>query len=134
MNNQISTPGSQKKKKLVIDGRNALRNKAASKADKKPQLRDLFRLRYFRFQCKNIEKTVDFYQSFGMMVLYDEVQEKIGPAPTGEKPVITKKKGKEFRDGLAAEDFFQLGKSCRVVAMVFEDGTGEVTPALNLRL
>ncbi|EGF80343.1 hypothetical protein BATDEDRAFT_88835 [Batrachochytrium dendrobatidis JAM81] len=45
-------------------------------------LRDLFRMRYFRFKSKDIDKTIDFYTTFGMSVKYDGEQECVlAPVP-----------------------------------------------------
>jgi predicted enzyme related to lactoylglutathione lyase len=38
---------------------------------------EVLKLRYFRFKCSDIERTIEFYKSFGMSILYDEMQESI---------------------------------------------------------
>jgi hypothetical protein len=57
--------------------------KAVLKGQKQtqPEKRDFFRMRYFRFTCSDIERTIDFYKGMGMSLLYDQVQEKVLPPP-----------------------------------------------------
>ncbi|KAH6602454.1 hypothetical protein BASA61_001116 [Batrachochytrium salamandrivorans] len=51
--------------------------------------RDLFHMRYFRFSCKDIDETIDFYTTLGMTVDYDGEQEAVlapQPPPPPSQP------------------------------------------------
>lgn len=78
-----------------------------------------------------MERTIEFYKSFGMVVYFDEVQETIAPTPEGaqttNKPQLNKKKTiKDIKDELNSKDFDSLGKPVRVVGLTFGDATGEI--------
>ena len=64
--------------------------------------RDIFRLRYFKFSCKSIDKTIMFYTNLGMTLQIEKNQEKTVPilkatgltnnrstAPIDDSPIVS---------------------------------------------
>jgi predicted lactoylglutathione lyase len=53
-----------------------------------PPLRDLFRLKFFRFKCRDLSQTAEFYTSIGMTVDYQEEQECVPPLQAPVSAVV----------------------------------------------
>jgi hypothetical protein len=64
----------------------AIGNKVGGKKQPKLQpLKEFFRLKYLRFKCRDINKTIDFYKSLGMTIDYEGEQDAFRPPVPGDK-------------------------------------------------
>lgn len=118
----------------------ALHSKASSKKKgakpvvKATEKRDFFRMRYFRFACYDIERTIELYKSFGMTLMYDQVQERymapvaVAPKkePNGRRSSQVPLELPNAAPALTPEEIHELSLTKRIVGFTYGDSNAEI--------